>query len=331
MKEQVTERILKAYFENNATHHEKHLIKEWLEIAGNEEIFYQHLAKWEAQHLQFKPDQDKALKSFKAFLQGEEQASRSTVIPGANNKYLNTFRVKAFSIAASVIFLLGVCFYLYSDYIFYDIYSTPYGMTQNILLEDGSEVTLNANSKLKVPKNLLDDEVRQVMLEGEAFFSVAKRPGRVRFVVHTNNLDVEVLGTRFNVNTRRGNTEVVLDEGSVKLSSRHEAHLEPVLMKPGEYAALYKSDTTFRKMVVKPAKYTAWQSNKLTFEDTPLQVVAEKLEDYYGIEIRIANKELENRQVTGTLPNNDLGVVLKSLSVTHDLEIVRQTDYILFR
>jgi transmembrane sensor len=331
MKEQVTERILHAYFANKATHHEKQLIKEWLRIAGNEEIFYQHLARWEAQHLQFQPDEEKASQSYKAFLRGEKQSVQITTISENTRRIPFSFQKRILAVAASVVLLISAALYLYSDHLFYNIYATSYGMTQNILLDDGSEVTLNANSTLKVPRNLSEDKVREVWLDGEAFFSVTKRPDKVRFMVHTENISVEVLGTKFNVNNRRGATEVVLDEGSVKLTSSEADQISPVIMKPGDYVVLHKTDTSFKKMAVKPEKYTAWQANKLIFEDTPLREVAEKIEDYYGVKIRIDNKQLGSRQVTGTLPNNDLGVVLKSLSMSHDLEIVRQTDYIIFR
>ena len=205
-------------------------------------------------------------------------------------------------------------------------------MTKNILLEDGSEVTLNANSTLKVPKDLTTDQFREVWLEGEGFFSIAKKPNHVRFLVHANNVSVEVLGTKFNVNNRRGNTEVVLTEGSVRLTSDLPRKDNAVLyMKPGDMVSLSSRDTTFKRKVVVPEKYSAWQSNKLVFEDTPLFEVAQKLEDYYGVQIVIQDKTIADRQLTGTLPNNDLGIVLKSLSASHNLSIQREEDQIIFR
>jgi ferric-dicitrate binding protein FerR (iron transport regulator) len=222
--------------------------------------------------------------------------------------------------------------YFFSGQIFYDTYVTSYGMTKNILLEDGSEVTLNANSTLRVPKDLITNEVREVWLEGEGFFSIAKRPNYVRFLVHANNVNVEVLGTKFNVNNRRGNTEVVLSEGSVKLTSDLQEKNNAVLyMKPGDMVSLSQRDAIFKRKVVVPEKYSAWQSNKLVFEDTPLYEVAQKIEDYYGVQIVIQDKTIADRQLTGTLPNNDLGIVLKSLSASHNLSIQREENQIIFR
>jgi transmembrane sensor len=332
MNKQVSERVLYAYFENKATLSEKQLIRQWLQEEGNEEIFYYHLSLWESKHLQFQPDLDQATQSFKEFLNGQQEA---TTIPrsteGKRRGLFTSAAFKTMAVAASLLFVATVAFYLTKDFFLYDIYTTPYGMTQNILLEDGSEVTLNANSSLKVPKDLLASEMREVWLEGEAFFAIAKRPHKVRFSVHTENLNVEVLGTKFNVNNRRGHTEVVLDEGRVKLTSRLKANAAPVYMKPGDLVSLSASDTTLRRKVVSPEKYNAWQTNRLIFEDTPLQIVAEKIEDYYGVTIKFQNHDLTKRELTGTLPNNDLGVVLRTLSATHKLEIIREKDVIIFR
>jgi transmembrane sensor len=330
MTELVTERILIAYFENRATPHEKLLIKQWLRD-GNEEIFYQQLAKWEASHQQFVPDQNAALDKYRKFLEGNLD-EKVVPIHAAEARSIHSAGLFRYaSVAAAAIALLCVAFYFGQNYFSYEHYSTSYGMTKNILLPDGSEVTLNANSTLKVPKDLAENSEREVWLDGEAFFSVAKRPNRVRFFVHTDNLSVEVLGTKFNVNNRRGKTEVVLSEGKVKLTSNQNATDTVVYMKPGDFVSLAKVDPAFRKRIVKPENFTTWKSNSLSFEETPLSQVAEKIEDYYGVTIEIADKDLAARQLTGTLPNNDLGVVLRSLSSAHNLIIQRDDDRIVFK
>jgi transmembrane sensor len=333
MKEIVSERILNAYFENRATPHEKLLIKEWLKEKGSEEIFYLHLAAWEVKHLQYAPNEEKASAKFRKFLDSETfERPGHFQERSAQKLRLRTSYLRYSGIAASILILVSFAVYLFSDQIFYDTYATSYGMTKNILLEDGSEVTLNANSTLKVPKNLVTSQSREVWLEGEGFFSIAKKPNHVRFLVHTDNLNVEVLGTKFNVNNRRGNTEVVLSEGSVRLTSGlHEENDAVLYMKPGDMVSLSPRDTTFRRKVVAPEKYSAWQSNKLVFEDAPLSEVAQKIEDYYGVQIEIQNKAIADRQLTGTLPNNDLGIVLKSLSASHNLSIQREENQIIFR
>lgn len=318
-----------AYFENKATHSEKLLIRKWLQEEGNEEVFYYYLSVWEAGHLQFQPDVNNALQSFREVLKGNAATREDTLRPTRRAFGAIAMR-KVMAAAASLLIVVAVGLYLGRDAFMYTTYMTEYGMTRNILLDDGSEVTLNANSSLKVPRNLDESDMREVWLEGEGFFQITKRPNHVRFAVHTNNVKVEVLGTTFNVNTRRGNTEVVLHEGRVKLTAPLLT-TAPVFMSPGDYAFLAASDTSFQKKLVEPAQYNAWQTNKLVFEDTPLKIVAEKIEDYYGVRIEIQDEALARRELTGTLPNNDLGIVLKALSTSHQLKVIRDKDIIIFR
>ena len=113
-------------------------------------------------------------------------------------------------------------------------YETGYGQIRKIDLADGSVVTLNANSKLKIADDLENTPLREVWLEGEAFFDIAKKNG-AKFIVHTSEAEVEVLGTEFNVNTRRKQTKVILHEGKVKLLA---GNAQPVIMKPGEMATV---------------------------------------------------------------------------------------------
>jgi transmembrane sensor len=328
MSHVITERILYAYFEKRATPHEKLLVKEWLQNKENEEIFYQYMAVWESQHLQFEPDEKEARANFRAFLDTDKPYPRQRIFE--KHRRIPVFNARVASVAASLIFLIAFALYTFQDRFFFEIHTTSYGMTKNVLLADGSEVTLNANSTLKVPNNLILNPVREVWLDGEAFFSVSKRPDKVRFLVHTTNLEVEVLGTKFNVNNRRGKTEVVLSEGRVKLTSIDDV-TNPIIMQPGDYVSLAKNESVLRKKSVEPEAFTAWQSNELIFEDTPLRIVAEKIEDYYGVEVEFADDAIARYQLTGTLPNNDLGIVLRALKTSHRLTIERKGNKIIFR
>lgn len=326
MNELVSPQTLYRYFEKKATRHEKQLIAEWLRHEGNEEIFYQHLAVWESSNLQFSADTDTAMKTFEQVLQGGERPE----VKLADKETIALFPIiKITAVAACFVLVIASVLYSNRDYFLFNTFSTDFGMTKNIVLEDGTEVTLNANSKLKVPKQFSGD--REVWLEGEAFFSVTKKLDKSRFFVHTENLNVEVLGTEFNVNTRHDNTEVVLNEGSIKLTSNLAVDVKPLMMQPGDLVSLSKTDSEFHKKTVKPESHSSWQTNLLIFEDAPLTQVAQKIEDYYGVDVELASPELEKRMLTGTMPNNDLGIVLKSLGASLKIEIVRENNKIIFK
>jgi transmembrane sensor len=329
MNELVTPNTLYRYFEKKATRHEKQLIEEWLKQEGSEEVFYQHLSIWESNHLQFSADTHTALSNFRKFVSdGETLPTRAKTRTLVEKRNTVMYWQYAGIAAAVVLFVVSSLFY-FQDYFLYNKFSTEYGMTKNIILEDGTEVTLNANSVLKVPKHFA--ATREVWLTGEAFFSVAKKSNKARFFVHTDNLSVEVLGTKFNVNSRHQNTEVVLNEGSIKLTSNIPSIKKPLMMAPGDFASLSAKDVAFTRKTVKPEKYSAWQSNLLVFDEAPLKVIAQEIEDYYGVEVEIADADLANRQLTGTMPNNDLGIVLKSLGTTLKVTVVRENNKIIFK
>ena len=97
-------------------------------------------------------------------------------------------------------------------------YKTAFGETRTVTLTDGSQVTLNANSSLRVPRFGFGKRTRDVTLLGEADFSIKHLPDDQRFVVQTDkNFEVVVLGTEFLVNTREKGTKVVLNKGKVRL------------------------------------------------------------------------------------------------------------------
>lgn len=319
------EYILYELFAGRATPIQKKLIEEWLRKPGNDEVYYRYVARWEADHRQFEPDTPTALAAYQAFMNnGQPYARRTalnqspTIIRRFNSRWL-------WSVAASVV-LLGA--WLTQPRWAYRHYAVPYGQTETVRLADGSTVWLNAHSTLRVPRFGFGQGEREVWLSGEGYFSVARTASRQRFVVHTNALDVQVLGTKFNVNTRRGKTEVVLSEGKVQLVA---PQARPLTMKPGESVALAERDTAFRKLAVKPETRTAWQERRLVFDETPLSQVAQQIEDYYGVKVVLGSHELARRELTGTLPNNDLTVVLKTLSVSYNLAVERQKDRIVLR
>jgi transmembrane sensor len=332
MKHNITENILYDYFAGRATPLQKKMIQEWLAQEGSENIFYYHLAIWEAGRPQYQPDQQESLVHYQAFLAGEQNYPFNSQKP-TQSKFSFFFNLRYLSLAASVIVLLGLGVFFSKDYFLYDTYSTGNGNLQTVGLADGSQVTLNANSEIKIPKNLSDSDLREVWLQGEAYFSVAKRPAKTRFVVHTDNLDIEVLGTKFNVQNRRGKTEVVLNEGKIKLTSilNGSTKTQSAYMRPGQLATVDQRDTTFKVKAVNVDRYNAWQSNKLAFDEATLGEVAKTLEDYYGVKIVISNEKALNRLLTGTLPNDDLSAVMKAIAASHNLEIIQTKNQIIWR
>lgn len=330
MKENLFEDIITKFLEGDATAHEKRMLLNWLkEDPHREEIFYFHVSKRENEGPQYLPEMESKIEAYEKFLKGEKRISEVGF-----NKYRNDEPVHSRSLnhswwwAASVILLLSASFYIMNESFFYKTYTAQNGMIRSVTLQDGSKVTLNANSSIRVPRDFVGHESREVWIKGEAFFEVTRKSNQIKFIVHTDNVDVEVLGTKFNINNRRGKTEVMLSEGKVKLVAKNR---KPLIMKPGEQVSISDKQNHFQKQVVKSEKYEAWRNNRLVFENAPLSEVAQIIHDYYGIKVSVSDSLLAARQFTGTLPNNDLDVILLALSTAYKIEIEHKGDRIILK
>ncbi len=188
----------------------------------------------------------------------------------------------------------------------YTQYETQYGKSV-VTLPDGTEVWLNSHTSLRLT-NRFNDKSRHVELQGEAFFNVTHNP-QCPFIVNVQDLDVTVLGTKFNVEAfdNRPVVKVALLEGSVSLSAT-DAPIDTVL-DPG-YTAIYaRAD---KKMKIEPSDkmVTLWTNKELHIEDEPLEKVAELLERWYNIEIDVSPTLKDSHFYTFTVRNESPGELL---------------------
>lgn len=200
-------------------------------------------------------------------------------------------------------------------------YQTKYAQIQQIELPDGSHVTLNANSSLRVIDQINQRTVREVWLDGEAFFDVAKL-NKAKFIVHTPETDIEVLGTEFNVNTRRKKTKVVLNEGKVQLHARDN---DRVVMKPGDMATVTKNKEQIRIESVLPQHYDAWKESYVVMDEKPVSDIVEMMEDSYGTTLQFSNPMLLNKKLSGKLPIKDVDDFMENLAIILEVS-VQKTD-----
>jgi len=149
------------------------------------------------------------------------------------------------------------------------------GQTDSVLLADGTTVWLNRNSRLYYPEQF-KGKTRQVKLEGEAFFEVAKNAGQP-FIIETDHSEVRVLGTSFNVDAGSNCTTVQVSTGKVKVRSTH-SNSETELL-PNEMAVV--SNDGLEKSSITNPNYLSWKTGIFIFDNTPLNQVVEDLNRYY--------------------------------------------------
>nr|WKN37542.1 FecR domain-containing protein [Tunicatimonas sp. TK19036] len=200
------------------------------------------------------------------------------------------------------------------------IMSTGYGETATLELPDGSLVVLNANSQIRYSQAWED---REVWLEGEAYFHVQKQIDPVtadsaKFTVHTDNLTVMVLGTKFNVNSRQA--QVVLDDGKVHVR-QNDADPAEVDLRPGEMVELDRQTAQLVKREVNPYHYIAWKDNMLILDETPLGEIARLLEERYGYSVIFETDALKQVSFVGTYPADDIEVLLRTLEISLNMVV----------
>ncbi|MDJ1502507.1 FecR family protein [Xanthocytophaga agilis] len=237
------------------------------------------------------------------------------------------FRTQVFKIAASILLLVlpigGGLYYWYSQQQEVS-YLTQNGQVKTVLLPDGSQVTLNANSVIRFNPSLQTDHIREVWLDGEAFFHVKRTASKARFIVHTKQLNVEVLGTTFNVNTRHKKTRVILNTGKVTLTLSEHKQDPPIQMIPGDLVEFKESEKKILKKTVNPDTYSSWTQSKLVFDGTSLAEIIEILADTQGIKLTLQDTSMASLQFSGSVSANRTDLLLLKLSKAFRLNIVRQ-------
>ncbi|MCC9134844.1 FecR family protein [Pontibacter silvestris] len=253
----------------------------------------------------------------------------STVQEVANKKVvtLRLWERKSMLAAAAVTLLLlisGITLFIIGQQKTV-IYATHYGEKQSILLPDSSIVVLNANSQLTIPAaDWGEEEPREVRLKGEAYFSITHKVNNQKFIVHTSDgVQVEVLGTEFNVSDRGSRNRVVLASGKVMLNIARTGVNKQLLMKPGELVEIAEDAGTITKQEIDTDIYTSWKDNKLIFYDISLQEIATMLEENYGYAVVIQDKALADQKITAFLDAGSLSDILVTLSETLGVKIIQ--------
>ncbi|MFS4455950.1 FecR family protein [Maribacter sp. 2304DJ31-5] len=191
----------------------------------------------------------------------------------------------------------------------YNTLTVPYGKTFKLLLSDGTVAHLNSGSSLKYPVQFLENMERKVFVTGEAFLDVAKDPEHP-FTVHANNLNIRVLGTRFNVNAypEDENTRVVLVEGLIGLyvDAEEFSTEESTYVEPGHQASLDKKSNEIKISQVSTDIYTSWVNGELVFRDMTFDNILKKMERHFNVKIINKNKTLSKEKFNagfGLKPN----------------------------
>ncbi len=224
---------------------------------------------------------------------------------------------KLMRIAATVAVLFVISYFYINS--LDETISTQYAQRETVILPDASEVILNAGSEITFSEKKWDQQ-RNIKLEGEAFFKVAK--GK-KFTVSTDQGTVTVLGTEFNVEQRQGFFEVTCYEGLVSVSyNKQDTKLEAG-----------NSFVAFNGNIIEShdleSNQPSWINDESSFRSIPLKFVLSELERQYNIEV--TTKDIDTVQLfTGTFSNTNLNLALESISAPYQIEYTIEGNKVLF-
>ncbi|HLF47626.1 MAG TPA: FecR domain-containing protein [Chitinophagaceae bacterium] len=220
---------------------------------------------------------------------------------------------------------------------------TKNGNRTKIVLPDGSQIWLNAGSTLDYNNLLFNKDLREVSLNGEAYFDVVKNAEKP-FIIHTRKMDIKVLGTSFNVRSYSNEkiAEAALIKGSIEVTLKDRKD-QKIILKPNEKisiaaeeaestsvinkrsAAKTIHDNIIPQIVVKELKPNpvnniiseiAWTQNKLYFEDGTLEDIGLMIERWFGKKVTIQSEALRKARYTGNFENETMAEVLLSLKLS---------------
>jgi transmembrane sensor len=311
--------IVAAYLAGECTEAEKREVNQWMAASPeNAQEFQRYQTLWKSSrqpHEGFEPDMKKAWERIRP---AEEAIAKRSLQPSV---FAWLSRIAAILLVG---FLLAAGLYWYRQSavsrMAWTESVTGEGQKTRLQLTDGTVIWLNAASRLRFPKTFTGT-TREVYLEGEAFFEVAKDTTQP-FLIHTGPTVTRVLGTAFDVKGYAGaSVEVAVVEGKVSFAQRDQQE-GIVVLTPGEKAMWSPKGRQITESTNSNPNFLAWKTGRLLFRDAPLREVLPVLEQHFGVDIQAQNPALLHCRLTGTFEQARLEQILEVFAygsgITHE-------------
>jgi ferric-dicitrate binding protein FerR (iron transport regulator) len=308
--------LLTAYISGNISETDRQYIENWLkESEVNRETLQKATKVWEA-------SKNAAFADIDVDNAWSKVNSKARITKPRNFSLQTNYSKYILRIAA--VLVIG----LVSWFIFSNINSEKTTLAKNavvpVVLSDGSEITLNKESKLVYPKHFSSNSREVELVKGMAFFNIAKNPHKP-FIITTRDTRIKVLGTSFNVGTsENGDVEVIVRSGIVSFES--ENTLQKVTLYKNEKAIYNAQEGTIEKGLNSDPNYLSWKTKKFEFRATSLGQVFSMLQDIYGISIQIKDPAINNCHYTGKFDNDDIEHIFNVIDKTMGLTTVKSEN-----
>ncbi|TXK33865.1 DUF4974 domain-containing protein [Pontibacter qinzhouensis] len=320
--------LLIRFLSGEANAEEKQLVQEWLQADAANQAHFQELAVlWNSSANSSAIGQlDTAADWQKVRNRIVPQLDETSVLPLRPHR---TWLTPLLKIAASIVLIFGIALgfspELRQRLFNQQVVVTATAGQEELTLPDGSKVYLNEGARLTYSKAFTGDK-REVQLQGEAFFEVAKDAEKP-FEVTAGAVVTQVLGTSFNINAPATDTvAVTVVTGRVAVFAA-ENEREKLLLTPGE-SSTYQGGN-LAKATTADLNVLAWKTRTLTFRNTPLPEVLQALSKHYHVSLQLGSEELKKCDLTSTFERQSLEEVLEEIALVLPVTIDRKADNIL--
>ena len=292
----IEKEILYRYFNGDATPEEEHKIRQYLE--ASDENWKEYLRE---------------RKFFDTIILKEQVVSEEKQMK--RRQLIRKISLECLKVAAVLLIAFGTAFFWNNQSekpATKSVVNTLKGQMANITLPDGSRVWLNSNTRIEYSQHF--DDKREVQIDGEAYFEVAKNK-EIPFYVNTETNQVRVVGTHFNVCAYKGSNEfeTTLVEGIVDIYAYDNERPLTRLTK-NEFFGSYQGK--YKKAVLPSYDYLRWREGLYCFDDSPFSCILTKLEKYYNVKITVENPKVLNYRCTGKFKEQD--------GVEHILKVIQK-------
>ena len=271
-------------------------------------------------------DKDKAFENFRNRVESQKE------IQSTSRRGFSLSALWRYAAVVAIIIAVGCISYWQGEVNVKDTFAdisveAPLGSKTKLYLPDGTLVWLNAGSRMTYSQGFGVDN-RKVELEGEGYFEV-KRNEKIPFFVKTKDLQLQVLGTKFNIKAYNDESDITttLNQGHVRVSDIQGRALE---LFPGEQIVYEKKNGTMHKRTLENvADYSGWKTNSLYFTDTRLDHISKELSRKFNKEIVLMDPSLESSIYTISFNNMPLDSILEDLTRISPVRYEKINDKIL--
>jgi ferric-dicitrate binding protein FerR (iron transport regulator) len=341
MKQQPDIDVVIRYLEEPGNEEHKRSLDEWLQLdAAHLDIFLETKALWQGEVFPAAASYDI---SHQWQLLDAQLTAASVTIPAVTTTLPQPVVIEAvptvmpeipaerkirpmvtrywWAAAAAVLVIIVVTLYRQPVYIAQQTAQN----TDSLLLPDGTRLYLNAHTSVKYPRNFKGNSREIFVQQGEVFVDVKHMPDKP-FSVHLKNVDIEVLGTSFDVKETKLGAKVFVQTGKVKAVYKNGK--KSVILTPGEEAEMLLAGTTISTRHHRNNNLIAWKTGHLSFVDAPLSEVTAVLEDYYKVNIVLKGEGLADKKLLATFHKESLSEVLDILSKTLQVKAIQKDSLV---